>query len=194
MAFSRLNSGLNMGIPTLSTERLILRPLTLADAKRVQQLAGAYEIADTTGHMPHPYQDGMAEEWIKGHASEFEHGEGVTFGIQLRETGELVGAIGLTIQYHNDRAEMGYWIGVPYWNRGYTTEAARAVLQYAFEELKLNRVYASHFPRNPASGRVMQKAGMKYEGTLRAHFVRWGKSEDLVYYGILKNEWQDKSR
>jgi RimJ/RimL family protein N-acetyltransferase len=179
-----------MAVPTLTTERLILRAFTLADAKRVQQLAGAFEIADTTGHMPHPYLEDMAEEWIQSLDDEFKHGDGATFAITLHPSGELMGAIGLTISPHNQRAEMGYWIGMPYWNQGFTTEAARAVLQYAFEQLNLNRVYASHFPRNPASGRVMQKIGMKYEGTLRQHFVRWNDPEDLVYYGILKREWK----
>ncbi len=179
-----------MSVPTLETERLVLRAFTLADAKRVQELAGAFEIADTTGHMPHPYLDGMAEEWIQSLDDEFKHGDGATFAMTQRASGELMGAIGLTISQHNQRAEMGYWIGVPYWNHGYTSEAARAVVQFAFQELKLNRVYASHFSRNPASGRVMQKIGMQYEGTLREHFVRWAEPEDLVYYGILKSEWQ----
>lgn len=179
-----------MPVPTLQTERLLLRPFQMSDAKRVQQLAGAFEIADTTGHMPHPYLDGMAEEWISGQADEFRDGDGATFAIVLRETGELIGAIGLTIQAHNHRAEMGYWLGVPYWNHGYMSEAASAVIAFGFEQLHLNRIYASYFPRNPASGRVMQKAGMKYEGTLRQHFVRWTNPEDLVYYGILQSEWQ----
>lgn len=178
-----------MPLPTLTTEHLILRAFTLADAKRVQQLAGDFEIADTTGHMPHPYHDGMAEEWIEGTEQGFQEGTGATFAITLRESGELMGAIGLTIHRHNRRAEMGYWIGVTYWNHGYMSEAAQRVIAYAFEDLELNRVYASHFPRNPASGRVMQKAGMTYEGTLREHFVRWTAPEDLAYYGILKSEW-----
>ena len=152
-----------------------------------------FEIADTTGHMPHPYEDGMAEEWIGGQADEFNTGEGATFAITLRETNELIGAIGLIIQSNHRRAEMGYWLGLPYWNKGYMTEAAHIVLQYAFEKLNLNRVYSSHFSRNPASGRVMQKAGMRYEGTLRAHFVRWTAPEDLVYYGIQKSEWATRT-
>ncbi|MCC7161632.1 MAG: GNAT family N-acetyltransferase [Anaerolineae bacterium] len=179
-----------MPVPTLLSQRLILRPFTLADAKRVQQLAGDYEIADTTGHMPHPYLDGMAEEWISTQEQDFADGSGATFGITLRKTGELMGAIGLSIHGHDRRAELGYWIGVAYWNRGYMSEAARRVIAYAFEDLKLNRVYASHFARNPASGHVMQNAGMTYEGTWRQHFVRWTEPEDLVYYGILKDEWK----
>lgn len=178
-----------MPVPTIQTERLTLRAFYLSDAKRVQQLAGAFEIADTTGHMPHPYLDGMAEDWIGGQAEEFNDGDAATFAITLRSTGELMGAIGLTLQSHHQRAEMGYWLGVSYWNKGYMSEAAAAVIAYGFEELHLNRIYSSYFPRNPASGRVMQKVGMTHEGTLRQHFVRWTKPEDLVYYSILKSEW-----
>lgn len=181
-----------MPVPTLTTRRLILRAFARGDAKRVQHLASAFEIADTTGHIPHPYPDGAAEEWISGQDRDYADGDGATFAITLRETGEVVGAIGLTLHSHNQRAEMGYWLGVAYWGCGYMTEAARAVLEFAFETLHLNRVYASYFTRNPASGRVMQKAGMKYEGTLREHFVRWEKPEDLVYYGILRSEWEQE--
>jgi ribosomal-protein-alanine N-acetyltransferase len=182
-----------MPVPTLETERLILRAFTLADAGRVQQLAGAFEVADTTGHIPHPYPDGAAEDWIGGQDADFENGDSATFAITLRDTGALVGAIGLTIHSHSQRAEMGYWLGVRYWGRGYMTEAAHSVLEFAFETLHLNRVYASYFLRNPASGRVMQKAGMKYEGTLREHFARWEKPEDLIYCGILKSEWNSQN-
>ena len=86
-------------------------------------------------------------------------------------------------------AEMGYWIGKPYWNRGYGTEAAGGVLRYAFEQLGLNRVYAAHFRRNPASGRIMQKIGMTYEGCLRQHIKKWDTFEDMEYYGILRSEY-----
>lgn len=181
-----------MPVPTLGTQRLILRAFTFADAGRVQQLAGVFEVADTTGHIPHPYPDGAAEEWIGEHDVDYENGASATFAITMRQTGEFIGAIGLTIHSHNQHAEMGYWLGVPFWNCGYMTEAARSVLEFAFETLHLNRVYASHFARNPASGRVMQKIGMKYEGTLREHFARWEKPEDLVYYGILKREWDSQ--
>ena len=78
---------------------------------------------------------------------------------------------------------MGYWIGKPYWNQGFGTEAALAILRYAFEQLGLNRVYAAHFRRNPASGRIMQKIGMTYEGRLRQHVKKWGDFEDMEYYG-----------
>lgn len=175
--------------PTLHTARLLLRPFTRDDAPRVQLYAGAREIAEMTGHIPFPYPDGAAEEWIAAHAGEWRRGVAVTFAIVLREPRELLGAIGLTMHPEHRRAELGYWLGIPFWNQGYMTEAARAVLRFAFDALELNRVYASHFVRNPASGRVMQKSGMTCEGTLRQHFLRWDRLEDLVYYGILKDEW-----
>ncbi len=171
---------------TLTTERLLLRPFTLADAPAVQQLAGAREIAYNTLLVPHPYPDGAAEEWI----SKPRDANSVTFAITVRESGALAGAMGLVINPAHERAEIGYWIAVPYWNRGYATEAGRAVLRYGFETLRLNRISAEHFSRNPASGRVMQKLGMRHEGSLRQHIVKWGQRIDCELYAILRQEWE----
>jgi len=175
--------------PTLLAPRLILRPFEMADARAVQRLAGDAAVADTTLNIPHPYEDGVAEAWIATHQPQFEAGEFVVFAIVLRATGELAGAIGLGVNRRFDRAELGYWIGRPYWNRGYCTEAGRAVLRYGFTELELNRICAHHFSRNPASGRVMEKLGMSREGLLRQHAKRWGRYEDLVAYGLVREDW-----
>ncbi|MFQ5640761.1 MAG: GNAT family N-acetyltransferase [bacterium] len=175
--------------PTLKTQRLLLRPFELTDAKDVQRLAGERAIADTTLNIPHPYADGMAEEWISTHQPKFEAGELVNFAIILQKQNELVGAIGLVIVTRFQRAELGYWIGKPFWGKGYCTEAAYAVLDYAFHTLHLNRVHASYLIRNPASGRVMQKLGMKYEGCARQHIKKWDQFEDLELYAVLKEDW-----
>jgi [ribosomal protein S5]-alanine N-acetyltransferase len=92
------------------------------------------------------------------------------------------------------RAEMGYWIGRPYWGRGYCTEAARELLRYGFENLGLARIFACHFKENEASGRVMRKLGMTREGDLRHHVIKWGVPQDLVLYGILRSEFAFKAR
>jgi [ribosomal protein S5]-alanine N-acetyltransferase len=176
--------------PTLETERLILRAFTLQDAPDVQRLAGEWEVAPRLLSIPHPYEDGVAEEWISEHRSAFERGEGANFAVVLRERGELCGACGLIINSRDANAELGYWIGVPYWCQGYATEAAREVMRYGFEELGLHRIYAAHFRSNPASGRVLQKIGMSYEGTLREHHRKWGEYEDRVEYGLLAGEWR----
>lgn len=176
--------------PVLTTERLALRPFTAADAPAVQRLAGAREVADTTLNVPHPYEDGMAEAWIAERAEVYVRGEGVSFAITSREDGALVGAIGLRLSGRFPRGELGYWIGVPYWNHGYATEAARALIGFGFGTLGLHRIHAAHFSRNPASGRVMEKVGMRSEGTLREHLRRWDRFEDVVVYGILRREWR----
>lgn len=138
--------------------------------------------------IPHPYEDGMAAQWIAQHRSQFEAGTHAVFAIELAAERRLVGAISLTIDADFSKAELGYWIGVPYWNQGYATEAARRIVGYAFDELGLNRIASRHLVRNPASGRVMQKIGMSYEGTLREDTVKWGRFEDLELYGLLKSD------
>lgn len=176
--------------PLLTTERLGLRPFNLGDAAEVQRLAGAWEIADTTLNMPHPYDDGLAEAWISGLSIAYAAGKEVVYAITLRPSGPLIGAIGLVLKKRHRRGELGYWIGVDYWNQGYATEAARAVLAYGFGQLGLNRIHAYHFTRNPASGRVMEKIGMRYEGRLRQHVRRFDAFEDLDSYAILRQEYE----
>lgn len=175
------------------TERLLLRPFTLDDAPTVQRLAGHKDIAKTTLNIPHLYEDGMAEEWINTHKPRFEKGEGVTFAVVSREKRELVGAISLMVNNRFESAEMGYWLGRPYWNKGYCTEAARELLHYGFNELGLNRIFAAHIPGNPASDRVMEKIGMTYEGCHRQAVKKGDKFSDLTLYAILKSEFKTGS-
>jgi ribosomal-protein-alanine N-acetyltransferase len=175
--------------PTLVTERLVLRPFTLADASDVQCLADDPDVASTLGSLPHPYTLRDAEEWIAMHQEKFDKGEDCYFAITDRGLGFLIGEIDISISARHDRGGIGYWIGKKYWNRGYCTEAASAVLRYGFEVLRLNRISSTHFARNPASGRVMQKLGMKYEGTLRQEYKKAGKYEDMVWFGILREEY-----
>jgi len=182
-----------MGIqPTLETQRLLLRPFELADAPRVQSLAGDRAIADTTLGIPHPYEDGMAEDWISRHQASFDEGKGVHFAVTEKSGKALVGAVSLMFIVNGHRAELGYWIGKLYWNKGYCTEAARAAIRYGFENLGLVRIHASYLSRNPASGRVMQKLSMTREGCQRRHVSKWGKFEDLELYGILLDEWRSQ--
>ncbi|MHC4211949.1 MAG: GNAT family N-acetyltransferase [Planctomycetota bacterium] len=176
--------------PTIETERLILRAFNLTDAPEVQRLAGDREIASMTLSIPHPYEDGVAEKWISTHRDLFEKGQVLNLAITRRDDGGLVGSIGITINTEHENAELGYWIGKQYWNQGYCTEAARPLLKYAFETLKLNRIEAHHFARNPASGRIMKKIGLLKEGCLRQHIIKWDAFEDIVMYGILKTDYE----
>lgn len=175
--------------PTIETPRLVLRPFCPGDAEAVQHLVGEREIADTTLRIPHPYEDGMAQAWIETHQPGYEDGSQATFAIATSEQQELIGAIGLTLDRQFDKAELGYWIGKPFWNRGYATEAAKAVIEYGFVDLRLNRISAGHLARNPASGRVMAKSGMRLEGKARQEVVKWGKYEDMIHYAIIRDDW-----
>ncbi|HXP59411.1 MAG TPA: GNAT family N-acetyltransferase [Dongiaceae bacterium] len=180
--------------PTLETERLVLRPLTPEDGATVARLAGSREIADTTISIPHPYSEKQARAWIAARTSQSSTGKEMVFGVAIRQDAQLIGAVGLReMDTEHAQAEMGFWIGVPSWGRGYATEAARRVVRYAFEDLKLNRVYAHHMVRNPASGRVLEKLGMKREGLLRQRVRKWGVFEDVVLLAILHDDWRQMS-
>ncbi len=177
--------------PTLKTQRLILRPFVIDDACVVQQLAGAKEIAATTLTIPHPYEDGMAEQWISSQQESFESGRLVDFAIVIQDSNLLCGSISLGIDQHHTHAGLGYWLGLPYWNKGYCTEAARAVVRYGFETLALHRIHACYMAGNSASERVMQKVGMHYEGCLREHVCKWEQYHSVVHYGLLAAEWAE---
>jgi [ribosomal protein S5]-alanine N-acetyltransferase len=176
-------------IPVIETPRLRLRPFAAADAPDVQRLAGAREVADTTARLPHPYPDGAAEAWIATHAAAWTERRELALAITLREGGGLLGSIGLVLNPAHEQAELGYWIGVPHWRRGYATEAASALADYAFRVLGLQRVQAHHFARNPASGRVLLKSGLRREGTSPRAFLCHGRFEDLVFYGAVRRDW-----
>ena len=174
----------------LETERLRLRKFEISDAEEVQRLAGDRDVAATTLSIPHPYPDGAAEKWIESHAEALASGANVVYAIVSRSRDQLIGTINLAICEEHQRAEMGYWIGKPFWGQGYCTEAAKALLRFGFESLGLHRIYAHYMSMNPASGRVMEKMGMTYEGRLRLHIEKGGKHYDVIAYGILRSEFE----
>jgi ribosomal-protein-alanine N-acetyltransferase len=179
--------------PILRTQHLILRPFEISDADTVQELAGDIHIADTTLNIPHPYEDGMAEVFIAEVKQRYEDEVSFESAIELTTLNRLIGAIGLiNISKRYQTAELGYWIGKPYWNKGYGSQAAEKIVEFAFSNLGLHKVYACHFKRNKASARLMQKIGMKYEGTFKEHVRKWGLFEDLVYRAIMNPERKEK--
>jgi RimJ/RimL family protein N-acetyltransferase len=181
--------------PTLTTERLTLRPFVLEDAWDVERLAGMREIADTTLNIPHPYPVGAATRWIEGHPLAWADGTGATFAIVETDTGKLTGAVSLmSIHLEHRRAELGYWIAVNRWNKGFATEATATIFDFGFENLGLHRIESRHFVRNPASGKVMQKLGMQQEGIERDSAMKRGRYESMVRYAILEHEWKAKRK
>ena len=169
----------------LRTERLWLRPFRAEDAPRVSALIDDPDIARNTLTIPHPYPKGLAETWIAGHADAWREARRGVWAVCLAD-GELVGAAGLHFEPAHRRAELGYWIGRVHWGRGIATEAVRALVEHAFDGLGLERVFAHHFTWNPASGRVLEKAGLKREGLLRGHVQKDGAAVDNVLYGLAR--------
>lgn len=173
----------------LETPRLLLRHLRMEDAPRVQELASDRQIAATTLAIPHPYPENGAETFIRSLLEPVGPAREEVCAITLKGSGELIGLIGLHFVRDHDRAEMGYWIGVPFWHQGYCSEAASAMLEHGFLTLGLHRIYAHYFSINPASGRVMEKIGLRYEGTLPQHVKKWGQFVDTICYGLLRDQW-----
>lgn len=176
----------------LHTERLTLRPYAQSDIPALMPLIGAREVAATTLRIPHPYTESYAREFIATAEQGLANGTELRAAIILRgssaESGALCGGIGLRIEADHRRAELGYWIGVPYWGNGYATEASRALVKYGFQTLGLHRIYASYLTHNTASAGVLKKIGMKHEGRQRAHILKWGEFHDIEMYGILASD------
>lgn len=170
----------------IQTARLTLRSYTSADIPDLVRLAGAREVAATTLRIPHPYTEQDAKDFIEAYAAKT--APETRFAITVTSDGQLCGGIGLRVDAPHQHAELGYWLGVPYWGQGYATEAARAILEYGFQTLGLHRIYASYVPHNVASGRVLQKIGMRREGLMRSHICKWGEFQDLECYGMLKTD------
>lgn len=179
--------------PVLHGRRLTLRPFVSSDAATVERLAGAREVADTTLSIPHPYPPGAATAWIESHAVQWAKRRGVAYAIMLPSTDELVGAISLVVVPDHAQAEIGYWIGVEYWNQGYCSEAGRILVRFGFDTLKLHRIEGRHLMRNPASGRVLTKIGMRQEGTHRDAIRKWDRFEDIGHYAILATDGDESA-
>ncbi len=176
--------------PTLETARLKLRPYAEADIAELLPLVGTREVAATTLRIAHPYTEQDARDFLK---LAQEPGR-LWLATTLRGDGRQIGGIGLRVDELHQHAELGYWLGAPYWGQGYATEAAREMLRYGFEGLKLHRIFASHFKHNPASGRILKKLGMRHEGCQREHLRKWDQFVDSELYGILRTEWNISSQ
>lgn len=179
----------------LETARLFLRPLTTDDIDSIHRLADDPEVAAGLSDLPNPYPRAAAAGLVHGMRQAAANGTAYAFGIELKEPGppdSVIGIVFLIPDADHGRAELIYWLGQTYWGSGYATEAVRAALGFGFETLDLNRIHASYFTSNHASARVMEKAGMRFEGVLREHHVKAGQALDLGSYGILRSDPRER--
>jgi RimJ/RimL family protein N-acetyltransferase len=140
---------------TLETERLLLRPFRRSDAAEFTRLAGDWAVASMTSDIPYPLTQSQAHAWLKPGRGE------VRFAIELQ--GRLIGGAGY-YRRRSGAAELGFWLGRPWWGRGYATEATQAIVRYAFQTRRVPGFTSSHFVDNQASAAVLRKLGFEHVG------------------------------
>lgn len=173
-------------MPELETDRLILRKLTMRDAADIFEYSRDPQVAK---HVLWEAHRSISESrlYLRYMLRKYRNCEPASWGIELKSTGKIIGTIGyMWIQSDNAVAEVGYSLARAHWGQGIMTEALEAVIAYAFDSLRLNRVEAIHEPDNPASGAVMRKCGMVYEGTHRQSDRNNQGICDAAWYSILK--------
>lgn len=177
-------------IPILETKRLRLRPFDLADANSTSELLQDLYIHQCTLNIPYPYQVSMAYEWIASHLIKYYQGIDLTLAIENSSNKKLMGAIGLNINLNHSSAEIGFWIGKEFRKNGYCTEALTKLTSYAFNKMKLNRLYATYFSWNIASEKVFLKCGFEKEGVFYQAVKKNGEFQDLGQVSLLLNNYK----
>ncbi len=182
------------GTVTLETERLILRRFTESDAEAAFKNWTSSDAVTKYLRWGTHRDISLTRDFINSRLESYGRPDAYDWAIVLKELGEPIGSMGAVELNEPARSvEIGYCIGEKWWRQGYTSEALSAVIRFFFEEVGVNRVYSEHDPKNPNSGKVMLKCGMKYEGTLRqADFNNTGICDTCVY-GILAEEYNAKS-
>lgn len=176
----------------LKTPRLRLYPLEIFDTSAIQKTAAAREIADTMISLPHPYPTGEAQRYVARQQAEREAGKSVTFTIRQNKQADMMGLVEIRdIDREHLQGELSFWLASEFWGRGYMSEVVQTMTQYGFEKLALNRLYAYHMLRNPASGRVLGKNRFTQEGLLRQRVRKWGRFEDVALWAILRQDCQN---
>jgi RimJ/RimL family protein N-acetyltransferase len=173
-------------IPVLETERLILRAPRFEDAKAIATLANDRRIAENTARIPHPYKVADAEAYI---ASLDEPGAETAFVITLAEDGTVIGGCGVGV-LDGQAAELGYWLGVPFWGQGFATEAVRAVIDHAFEDAGHAFLNAGARVTNPASRRVLEKCGFQWTGVGLYRIRAIASSAPIDRFRLEKRIWE----
>ena len=175
-------------VEVLHTERLLLRPITMKDARDIFAYASDPEVTKYVRFVTHKsIKDTHA--FIRRVQSSYRKGITPVWGIQLKETGRMIGATGF-LQWPNpdQRAELGYVINRNFWGNGYVTEAAKAVCDFAFKKMNVNRIEAQAFVEQKASQRVLEKVGFKFEGILRQREFIKGSFVNETMYSLLVSD------
>ncbi len=180
--------------PGIQTERLLIRPLAMADASDIFQISSDSQVSRYVLWETHR-NIGDSRAFLRQLLRQYRLGEAASWGIQLMESGHIIGTIGfVAISREHSCGEVGYSLGRAHWGQGYATEALKAVIAYGMEQMHLNRIEAQYDVDNPASGRVMEKAGMQREGVLRQRLCNKGRFIDVCQCAILSSDYFQNKR
>jgi RimJ/RimL family protein N-acetyltransferase len=167
----------------------MLRSPELADAQRISDLIGSWDVAHWLVRVPYPYRCEHATSWIERSNAERAAGAGFPFIIIDRASNRLVGSVDLSLEDGPSVGTLGYWLGTDFWGQGYGTEAARAVIDFAFGTLGLKEINASALPENERSIRVLEKAGLSYVDRRVENTIERGRVE-TAYFAVTRHVWQ----
>ncbi|MEM6388147.1 MAG: GNAT family protein [Pseudomonadota bacterium] len=174
----------------LATPRLVLRAPAMADATALVSLANNRNIADNLMSMPHPYRTKDAENWVKT-AHAMPKATGARFGIYLKEpSGTFIGATGWGPVPGLDLPQIGYWIGEPYWNNGYATEAVKTIIDHAFKSSEIDEVGCGCRVTNAASRRVIEKCGFQYDGLGMVNSLSRQGAMPILKFRLDRGAWE----
>ncbi|MDR1173529.1 MAG: GNAT family N-acetyltransferase [Puniceicoccales bacterium] len=175
--------------PILYSQRLLLRPVCVGDVVYVQRCVNDRRISDNLSYTPHPYTMEMAETWTRNVDKGMGQGTCCYWTICHRKTNVFIGSMGLSLCGEQENCELHYWISADEWNKGYCTEASKRAIVHAFEDLNMHRAHVTHREKNMASKIVIEKCGFVLEGISRESLKRFGKFENVIMYGLLRDEY-----
>ena len=175
--------------PHLETERLLLNQPEVSDLDDLVFLLNqSKDFSNNTLNLPYPYTKDSGEFWLNLAKNGLKNKDTYIFAIRDKNSKKIIGGIGLHLDSKHLKSEVGYWIGKDFWGQGLVTEALKKIIEFGFKDLQLNKIYATHFPHNPASGKIMLKANMRMEGILSKEFIKNGQPIDVIRYAILKED------
>jgi RimJ/RimL family protein N-acetyltransferase len=180
--------------PEITTSRLKLRKIKLSDLSSLVKYCNNKKISDQIINIPYPYGEEDAIFRMNFVLQGFKNKERFVFAISFKDNEELIGEIGLHLDKTNNAAQFGYWIAEPFWGKGIATEATAAILKFGFEELHLNKIYATHYPENQASGKVMLNNKMIKEAELKDHYKIGESYRSVVQYRLTKTEYDELNK
>jgi len=179
--------------PTLETDRLYLRKLSINDKNAIFDYASDPQIDKYVGWDYHKSLDDSLE-FLDSIVKKYENNEPSDWGIIEKDSDKLVGTIGIfNLNGVHKYIEVGYALSRQYWNKGIMTEALGKVIRFCFEDIGVNRIEANCFTGNKASARVLEKCGFVHEGLLREKFYTKGRFNDVHLFSLLKKEWKKLS-